>query len=633
MRLACAWPLLIGLRTLDLLAQAPNWLDPARRPQGAAHPRLRHDGAVGGDGLVHARARPQSPPAPRAHPPMIPILQVDAFTERPFGGNPAAVVLDAQQSLRRADAGDRHRDAGRRHGVPHAGHGATTASGASAGSRRRARSPTRATPRWRPSTPSSRRGGSAATTSSSTRRAGRSSARVVAGKARRLIWLEPKVPALHPFTGQLAHVREALGLPGRRGLGACRDDARSRPARCPSRGSTSCAALTPNLAALGEVATHAGVRGVCLVSRETVDKGSATHCRFFAPHFGIPEDIVTGSVHSSIGVWLLEAGLLHADGRARRLHRRAGRRPGPPGPATGRAPACRPAPSPASESAARPSPCSRAASPSRTREVSRRRSRLEGRQSLGRRPPGRAALSSPLARGPRTRSRATRPSSAGSRVTSRIIARRSASTRPLARALETGRAAEAGATTKSRAPSGASTPRPIARPATRGSTLSRRALLADYPLDSFGPGWRPASRRPAIREVYPERATGPPLRTRHAGPARTIVKYKQQRFGHKRAWVEEGLRPFVDAVRRGHRWALRRDSGCRVAGPGRRAAATVHVGRPSSRTSRTGGTPCCARSARPSNSSRRARCASTRTPDAWRRGLHPGTHPTDPALG
>ena len=27
---------------------------------------------------------------------MIPILQVDAFSERPFGGNPAAVVLDAQ---------------------------------------------------------------------------------------------------------------------------------------------------------------------------------------------------------------------------------------------------------------------------------------------------------------------------------------------------------------------------------------------------------------------------------------------------------------------------------------------------------------------------------------------------------
>lgn len=29
MRLACAWPLLIGLRTLDLVARSPDWLDPA----------------------------------------------------------------------------------------------------------------------------------------------------------------------------------------------------------------------------------------------------------------------------------------------------------------------------------------------------------------------------------------------------------------------------------------------------------------------------------------------------------------------------------------------------------------------------------------------------------------------------
>jgi farnesyl-diphosphate farnesyltransferase len=30
MRLACAWPLLIGLRTLDLLARSSNWLDPTK---------------------------------------------------------------------------------------------------------------------------------------------------------------------------------------------------------------------------------------------------------------------------------------------------------------------------------------------------------------------------------------------------------------------------------------------------------------------------------------------------------------------------------------------------------------------------------------------------------------------------
>jgi PhzF family phenazine biosynthesis protein len=53
-----------------------------------------------------------------------------------------------------------------------------------------------------------------------------------------------------------------------------------------------------------------------VVSRQTVDPGSGSHCRFFAPHYGIPEDIVTGSVHSALGVWLLESGALPAaDGR------------------------------------------------------------------------------------------------------------------------------------------------------------------------------------------------------------------------------------------------------------------------------------------------------------------------------
>ena len=40
MRLACAWPLLIGLRTLDLLAKTPNWLDPAvvlKVPRGSVY--------------------------------------------------------------------------------------------------------------------------------------------------------------------------------------------------------------------------------------------------------------------------------------------------------------------------------------------------------------------------------------------------------------------------------------------------------------------------------------------------------------------------------------------------------------------------------------------------------------------
>lgn len=45
MRLACAWPLLIGLRTLDLLAATPNWLDPAvtlKVPRGRVYGLMAH---------------------------------------------------------------------------------------------------------------------------------------------------------------------------------------------------------------------------------------------------------------------------------------------------------------------------------------------------------------------------------------------------------------------------------------------------------------------------------------------------------------------------------------------------------------------------------------------------------------
>lgn len=243
---------------------------------------------------------------------MIPILQVDAFTERPFGGNPAAVVLDAQGlSDRQMQAiATEMRVAGTACLTP------ATVDGA----------------QWRLRwfTPTREISYSGHTTLAAVHalveagrlrndhvvfetQAGHLGASVVAGKERQLIWLEPKVGALHPFTGQLAHIREALGLPAAAGW-AHPVTTPDHDLLIPVAGLEILRLLTPNMAALAEVATHVGVRGVCVVSRETIDKGSATHCRFFAPHFGIPEDIVTGSVHSSIGIWLLEAGVLHADG-------------------------------------------------------------------------------------------------------------------------------------------------------------------------------------------------------------------------------------------------------------------------------------------------------------------------------
>jgi PhzF family phenazine biosynthesis protein len=68
------------------------------------------------------------------------------------------------------------------------------------------------------------------------------------------------------------------------------------------------------MTALVAVATAHGLRGACVVSRETVEAASASHCRFFAPTFGIPEDIVTGSVHSPLALWLAEAGAVKVMG-------------------------------------------------------------------------------------------------------------------------------------------------------------------------------------------------------------------------------------------------------------------------------------------------------------------------------
>jgi len=243
---------------------------------------------------------------------VIPILQVDAFSERPFGGNPAAVVLDAQRlSDRQMQAiAAEMRVAGTAFVSP--------ASGPGVDWRLRWFTPTREIAYSGHTTLAAVH---ALTEAGRLRddhvvfetQSGRLGASVVVGAARRLIWLEPRVPTLHPFPGPLTPLREALGLATAAGW-AAPVTTPDHDLLVPVAGLESLRALTPAMTALGQVATHAGLRGVCLVSRETVDQGSATHCRFFAPHFGIPEDIVTGSVHSSIALWLLEAGLLHPDG-------------------------------------------------------------------------------------------------------------------------------------------------------------------------------------------------------------------------------------------------------------------------------------------------------------------------------
>jgi trans-2,3-dihydro-3-hydroxyanthranilate isomerase len=241
------------------------------------------------------------------------IIQADIFTERPFAGNPAAAVLDADgldaPAMQRIAAemlvpGTAFVSAAREAGVDwhlraftprrevaYSGHTTLCAahtlieSGRVAGSH-----VTFDTPSGLVRVEVQRERGRAA-----------------------LLWLEPPLPACRLFEGDTVEILDALGL-ARTGVGGW-----ARPAVTPDadlllpvRDLTTLRALEPDMRRLAALRSAQHARGVCVVARETVEPTSETHCRFFAPHYGLPEDIVTGSVHSSIGVWLLEAGALPA---------------------------------------------------------------------------------------------------------------------------------------------------------------------------------------------------------------------------------------------------------------------------------------------------------------------------------
>jgi PhzF family phenazine biosynthesis protein len=64
--------------------------------------------------------------------------------------------------------------------------------------------------------------------------------------------------------------------------------------------------LRPNLPGLAQFLVNRGYGGLCVFVTETVERTSAVHSRFFAPHQGIDEDPVTGSANGPLGAYLFE---------------------------------------------------------------------------------------------------------------------------------------------------------------------------------------------------------------------------------------------------------------------------------------------------------------------------------------
>lgn len=123
-------------------------------------------------------------------------------------------------------------------------------------------------------------------------------------------WLEPALPTVLPFEESLAPTLEALELPeGALAKWATASLTSERDLLLPISGLGDLKSLSPDFSALKKVGSDLKIRGFCLTTLETVERGSRTHSRFFAPNFGVAEDPVTGSVHASIPVWLWQSGV------------------------------------------------------------------------------------------------------------------------------------------------------------------------------------------------------------------------------------------------------------------------------------------------------------------------------------
>ena len=248
---------------------------------------------------------------------VVPFVQADIFTTRPFAGNPAGAILDADglaESDMRALAVEL-----RLPGLAFV----TRPSGGEAEFRLRYLTPAREVAysghttlgavhtlleagRIKPGTTRFETGAGTVAVTVET-----------IGNAT-MMWLAPPLAPLHPPAASLEPLLAALGLArGDLGDWAAPAVTGDTDLLLPIAGLGPLRALRPDLSTLAALAEAQGLRATCVVSRETVEPGSGTHCRVFIPHFGVPEDIVTGSVHSPMGLWLAEAGALRlAEGRA-----------------------------------------------------------------------------------------------------------------------------------------------------------------------------------------------------------------------------------------------------------------------------------------------------------------------------
>jgi trans-2,3-dihydro-3-hydroxyanthranilate isomerase len=129
------------------------------------------------------------------------------------------------------------------------------------------------------------------------------------------LWLILPLPRLLSYAGAVRDLATVLHLTGQ----DLRQDlplqlSPENDLLIPLRDGVEITHVVPDLQAMATLGRREGLRGFCLFTTLTRDPTVQVHSRFFAPHYGVPEDPATGSVHGPLAVYLWRCGLVQPRG-------------------------------------------------------------------------------------------------------------------------------------------------------------------------------------------------------------------------------------------------------------------------------------------------------------------------------
>lgn len=78
----------------------------------------------------------------------------------------------------------------------------------------------------------------------------------------------------------------------------------------PVRTLTGVRSITPNVSAINDLCARHGAKGLMAFTTMTVEEASAVHTRMFAPPIGVLEDPATGSASGALGAYLVQNGVV-----------------------------------------------------------------------------------------------------------------------------------------------------------------------------------------------------------------------------------------------------------------------------------------------------------------------------------